>query len=351
MLSALLPATAAIAILAFAPAPEGPRPAPDCRDDRGVDRCAAGQQRRVRELYRLKSIEEHQAAGDQVRRVFYVDGYGRDLIAIAFVRSPGQDPAAWVHFPAAPRPAPAPPMQSLAPKAVWEEMLDRSWLFDRRLVAEKPEGPVICMHAWVYTIEATDPAGPAGYEKSEPPRRKTGDACSDELAQDYGDEVAKAALPLFPACAALDPEQHCNAASQLAACAILRGDRMAAAEVLNRAGAFRRAREAGESVLLRGLFASRATVDWNGSVGRDALRLHDFWLARLEEAGRPAFYVESVEGLSSQRVRLIGTLTRTEERPAGERTLTARVEQIWHFTPAREYQVESVKVGPFEPAP
>lgn len=242
-------------------------------------------------------------------------------------------------------------MQALVPKAVWEEVLGRSWLFDRTLLPEKSDGPIICMHAWVYTIEAADPAVPSSYEKSDPPRRKTGDACSDDLAQDYGNYLAQAALPLFPACAALDPEQHRNEASRLAACAILRGDRLAAAEVLNRAGAFRTAREPNEAILLRGLFASQATIDWNGSVSRDSLRLHEVWLARLTEAGRPAFYIESVEGLSSHRVRLLGMLSRTEERPGGERTLRARVEQIWLFTPAREYQLESVKVGPFEPAP
>lgn len=351
MLRLMLLATSAWLILAFTPAPAKAPPPPDCRDDRGVDRCAAEQQRLVRELYRLKSIEEHKAAGDQVRRVFYVDGYGRDLVAIEFVRAPGHDPTARIHFPTAPGSAPAPSMQALVPKTVWEEVLDRSWLFDRALVPEKSDGPIICMHAWIYTIEATDPAGPASYERSEPPRRKTGDACTDDLVQDYGDSVARAALPLFPACSALEPEQHRNEASRIAACGILRGDRLAAAEVLNRAGAFRRARESGEGVLLSGRFTSQATLDWNGSVSRDSLRLHDVWLGRLAEAGRPAFYVESVDGLSSQRARLLGTLSRTEERPGGDRTLRARVEQIWVFTPARKYQVESVKVGPFESAP
>lgn len=344
----LLTATAGL-VMAFAPV--STQPAAGCRDDRGTDRCTAEQQRLVRQLFRVKAIEEHQAAGDQVRRVFYVDGYGRDLIAIAFVRADGDGPTVWVYFPVAPGSAPTPPMQAPVPKAVWKEVLDRSWLFDRSLVPEKQDGLVICSHAWLYTIEAIDPAEPGSYEKAHPPRRKTGDACSDDLAQDYGNFLAQAALPLFPACAALDPEQHRNEASRLAACRILRGDRLAAAEVLNRADAFRRARQADEAVLLRGRFASRATIDWNGSVSRDSLSLHEFWLARMEEAGRPAFYIESVEGLSSRRARLLGTLERTEERPEGERNLRARFEQIWMFTPAREYQVESVKVGPFEPAP
>lgn len=349
MLRPMLLMTAAWLILAFAPAADEPSP-PGCRDDRGVDRCTAERQRLVREHYRVKSIEEHQAAGEQVRRVFYVDGYGRDLLAIAFVRAPGRDPEVRIHLPPPAGSAAAPPMEAMVPKAAWEEVLDRSWLFDRELVAVKPDGPVICMHSWVYTIEASDPAGPATYGRSRPPRRKTGDACRDDLAQAYADDVARLALPLFPACAALDPGLHRNDASRLAACGILRGDRLAAAEVLNNADAFRRARQVDEAILLRGRFASAATIDWNGSVSRDSLRLHEFWLAKMAEAGSPSFYIDSVEGLTSQRARLLGTLSRTEERPEGERRLRARVEQIWVFTPAREYQVESVKVGPFETA-
>ena len=62
----------------------------NCSDDRGVDRCSEEQQRRTRQLFSVRSIEEHGAAGDQVRRVFYVDGYGRDVVLIALVRAPGR---------------------------------------------------------------------------------------------------------------------------------------------------------------------------------------------------------------------------------------------------------------------
>ncbi|HEX8215926.1 MAG TPA: hypothetical protein VF577_00555, partial [Allosphingosinicella sp.] len=75
---------------------------PNCSDDRGLNRCSDEQQRQMRQLYAVPTIEEHAAAGEEVRRVFYVDGYGRDLILIAFVRSPGKDPEVRVHYPQRP---------------------------------------------------------------------------------------------------------------------------------------------------------------------------------------------------------------------------------------------------------
>lgn len=86
----MMAAFAALLLLATMQGEAQPRPDPNCRDDRGTDRCAETEQRRMRELYGVRSIEEHQAAGDQVRRIFYVDGYGRDLILIAFVRTSGR---------------------------------------------------------------------------------------------------------------------------------------------------------------------------------------------------------------------------------------------------------------------
>ena len=99
-------ATAALLLVAAADA-QAPETA-GCADDRGVDRCAEAQQRRMRDLYGVRSIDKHQAAGDQVRRIFYVDGYGRDLILISLVRAPGHDPMLWVHYPGEGGQRPAP---------------------------------------------------------------------------------------------------------------------------------------------------------------------------------------------------------------------------------------------------
>jgi len=131
----------------------------NCRDDQGVDRCAEEQQRRTRELFGVRSIEEHRAAGDQVRRAFYVDGYGGDVALIAFVRSPGNDPTLWVHYPAERARRPAPQQVALS-EAIWAEVIDRSRNFYRSFIprdGSDPEFVVVCLHGWVYTIEANDP--------------------------------------------------------------------------------------------------------------------------------------------------------------------------------------------------
>lgn len=89
-----------IAMLVSTPEAAGQsRVAPECSDDNGVDRCSAEQHRRVLDLFGLNPIEEHVRAGDQVRRAFYVDGYGGDLLALSFVRAPGRDPRFTSTFP------------------------------------------------------------------------------------------------------------------------------------------------------------------------------------------------------------------------------------------------------------
>lgn len=323
----------------------------NCTDDNGVDRCAEARQRETRALFGFRSIEEHAEAGDQVRRAFYVDGYGRDLVAIAFVRAPGRDPTAFVHFPRrAGQPATA-PLEALVPPAVWADLLTRSANFHRSFTPVPQSGDTlsICLHSWVYTVEANDPAR-ANLAPAEV-RRATEDACHAGPAAAFATELQRAALPLFPYCAALDPEQHRGPASQLAACQILRGDRLAAAQALNRAGAFRRVRGPDDLRHLAGIFAARATIDWNGvrSPAADP-NPAGFWTARLAEHGGANFYYESVEGLSADRARLRGFVVRTEEGSGGARSVQYRapVEQIWVLGPPQEFQVESTTVGPWE---
>jgi len=58
-------------LLAVAPSPSAAQAQIErrCRDDSGAERCAEAQQQRMRELYGVRSIEEHRDAGDQVRRI------------------------------------------------------------------------------------------------------------------------------------------------------------------------------------------------------------------------------------------------------------------------------------------
>jgi hypothetical protein len=331
-------------------------PGRNCTDDRGVDRCTAAQHREVLELFGMQPIEAHEASGDQVRRVFYVDGYGRDLVAIAFVRAAGRDPMLSVHFPRREGESPREPLTAMVPQRVWEDLLFRSQMFDRELAppASSPSRPVveavpICLHSWVYTVEAADPASPADFRRAMI-RRKVEDACQEGLAEVFAVEAQRAALPLLPACASLDPDQHRNPASILAACAMLHGDRMAAAAVMNRALALRRAHGPDDLIRIEGLFDYRGSVDWNGErAGGENNEAARFWLAKLGERDQTNFYIDRLEGESAYRVRVAGSLVRpVEGNTSGNGPYErATVEQIWSYGPGREFQIETATVGPF----
>jgi hypothetical protein len=337
----------------------GDRADPGCRDGSPRDRCSPEERRRVRELFGMRSIEEHLTAGDQVRRVFYVDGNGRDLVAIAFVRSPGRDPLVSIHFPRIGGTPAREPFTAPVPRDVWENLLFRSQMFDRT-VGPRPEpsdpsgGRIItvCSHSWIYTAESSDPTDPADLRPGSTTTR-TEDACAHGLVQFFAIEVQRAALPLLPACAILDPRQHHDEASTIADCAMLHGDRLAAAEVMNRVYALRHARDLADLNKIEGLFDFRGKVDWNGERnGTEFGAQPRFWLTKMGEGGgRTNFYFDRIEGETAYRVRLSGSLVRTieqggESEPIRQR---ARVEQIWIYGPARVFQIESVSVGPFEP--
>ena len=328
-----------------------------CRDDNGTDRCAEAQQRQVRESFGVRSIEEHRNAGDQVRRVFYVDGYGRDLILIAFVRAPGRDPALWVHYPRREGEARPESLQAPVPQAAWNEVVQRSENFDRTFApraGEDPELRSFCLHGWVYTIESVGRNG--GPRLPAEIRRKTESACEDGPGAAYARDVERIALTLIPHCAALNPEYHRNPSSILSACRILHGDRLAAAEVLNLAHGFLHIGGPEHAHRIQSLFAHEVSIDWSGERYRgDSLGAPAFWTARLdqEDSGHTNLIVASVDAESADRVRLRGTLRRSVDGPRGRGNSSqeARVELIWTRDLNSEMKVESAMVGPWQPDP
>ena len=338
-----------LAVVAGSPAAAQPAPDRNCRDDRGADRCGEEARAAMRALYGVPSIAQHREAGDQVRRVFYVDGYGRDLLLISFVRAPGRDPTLFVHFPRRDgEPVPA-PLSAPVPHHLWSEMLARSGRFDREIVplTRDPDALEICMHSWVYTIEATDPEHES--VRSAGPRTEVEDACEDGLGEAFAWELQRMALPLLPHCARLDPEQHRGPASQLAACRMLSGDRMAAAEVFNRLAAFREVRGADDSDEIAGIFEyDSAVIDWQGEVHRGT-QAAAFWARKIGETEARLYY-GSVEGLTARRARFAGVLERTRRIEGEEHEIHERapVEMVWALTPALLFQVEGATVGPWE---
>lgn len=305
----------------------------------------------------MQPIEAHRDAGDQVRRAFYVDGYGRDVVAIAFVRSPGRDPEVRIHFvreEAAPDLA---PIVAPVPADVWDLLIERSEHFDRALVP-LPQPPaaneiVICMHSWVFTVEAADPAMYEGEPATI--RRRTEDACENGLTEAYAAEIYRAALPLFPYCARLDARQYRTPANQLASCGVLTGDRSAAAMVMNAVDPLRRARGPDDLAEIAVLFDHRSRVTWNGEPNPtggldDAAR---YFLTRLAESRADYVYVERVDGERSDRVRLLGGLVRRaeQEEEDGDLVQRATVEMVWEEEHDDHFLIREARIGPFETLP
>jgi len=351
-----------LALLLAAPA-HGQSEVDDCRDDRGVDRCAAAQQARVRALFGVETIEAHRDAGDQVRRVFYVDGYGHDVVAIAFERRPGHDPEVRVHFRRDESEPAYAPLVAPVPVDVWDLLIERSALFDRALVPLTTPAPApapgeeqeisLCMHSWVFTVEAADPAPP--YGGGARLRRRTEDACSHGTTGAFAREVYRAALPLFPHCALLDATHYRTPANQLVACRILSGDRPAAARVANQVETLFQAETIADLPSIAPLFDYRTRIDWNGELhaGAGSDGAARFFLSKLLEQERGSLFIESIEGLSDRRVRLRGGFVRLVRTPAGQFEIgeIAPAELIWEQESGDHFQIRSVTVGPYARRP
>lgn len=326
----------------------GAKPSPSCSDDHGVDRCATEQQARVRALFGVRSAEDHLAAGDQLRRVFYVDGYGRDLAVITFIRPRGADPRLEVRFPKGREGDSWKPLEAQVPKAAWDEALERSALFDRDLARPESNAAVLCLHSWVYTVEAADPAlggTPARL------RRKTGDACHDDLVEAYAADVQRAAVALLPACSVLDPRQHRNEATLLVRCAMLEGDRMAAAEAMNRAELLVALNSEADAGRAQGAFAYRGVLEWNGErIGGDSNRAMAAWIERVSNPNYARMTIRRAVGETAHHARIEGSLSRREGEGANERTVSAPVTLHMERAHDREdFTVARAVVGPFEP--
>lgn len=174
----------------------------------------------------MESIDELASRGEQVMRVFYVDGYGSDLALVSLVRAPGRDIRLEVRVPRSPE-VNAQLLTADVPLPDWDRLTAAARHFDRVLVPRSNVEPGLCMHSWVYTAEVSD--GPRGSVV----RRAVQNACEDGLVQTFALEIARRALELLPPCKVLNPDQHRNDVAILAACTALSGDRIAAAQAMN----------------------------------------------------------------------------------------------------------------------
>jgi hypothetical protein len=314
----------------------------NCRFEQNSPECLQLLSGEKAELYGVRSLDAHRAAGEQVRRVFYVDGHGRDLLLVAAVRAHRSEPTVSVHFPPQ-NGRTADPLRARMPRAAWREMLALPGSFDRESTAARQ---TVCLHGGTYLVEGSDPDSSPG-APSALSRGRGGD-CNPNSASAYAAVVERTTLALFPPCARI--ATHASPALRLAACGILHGDRLSAAEVLNRAEAFRMTYNASDTTRLAGLFTTQPEISWNGE--RTMREPAAFWAARAAPVrGVTTFIVQSVDATSANAVRLTGTLSRAIDTPRGRATgmETARVEQTWRREEGA-FRVARAVVGPWQPS-
>ena len=324
-------------------------PSPDCRDARGVDRCVAEERRRVLELFGAPPIEELQASGAQVRRAFFIDDYGRPVVAVTFVRAPGTDAKVAISTPTGPTSGMGARVEATLALSDWEELVERSTYFHRALLPElRPTEPtdedpiVVCSHGWGTYVEANDPASldsgqPSGI------RRRAESSCDRGLTSDFAFWMATYAVSKLPYCS--DLAEYDFAPTLLAQCARFTGDRGAAAELF---GALRR-RGGGQALqeTVAPLFAHDAQLEWEG------LRVENgspqTWRARtMGDRGRSSYFQWSAHGETAERVRTSGFLERWQDEPGGRSSLwRAPVEMVWERR-LGSFEIKRAVVGRFE---
>ena len=316
-----------------------------CLDDDHNNRCSPARQAEMRALYRVPPIEAY--SGATVRRVFFVDGYGNDTVAIEFVRAAGKDPLARVNFPKVKSAEPIAPIEGALSAEQWQQIIESSEHFDRKFASKyapragasrkgknnEDEGVALCLHSWVYWAEAIDRQGP--------PRSTVDDACNDQPVEQFAWFAARHARQSIPYCAALDKQFSRNDATLLRTCSLLTGDRLAAAEVWNRAKGFRSLDTPGG---LDELPAYDFALDYQGKkLTHDQAKA--FWRSLMAAQNSPQFYYDSVHGLNADRVVVTGELN---QLVGDDLYQTADIEIQWQRD-GGTLNVESIKVGQYRP--
>lgn len=323
----------------------------DCRDDNGVDRCAEENRAAALNSLGMTSIEAEKAAGVEVYRILQVDGYGNLMPSIAYERRPGSAPQVVIY--AAEGNRLAAPVS--APE--WATVQRMARFADRALEplpgsADPMVG--LCLHAWLSTVEIAN-AAERGVPEG-PVRRRTESACNGALTTRFAFELPVLAIKHFPECDALDPEDHRNEMTRLAQCARFKGDRLAAAALMNQVGwRFTPNRGSDMARAWAGLFGTNAEtrLDWAGdrvaaSRGIAGNAVAAYLAQRQTENPSLGAYISSFNGLSSTRVETTGRLDM--DGPADAR-LSAPFTQVWVWNaPGLNWTLESWTVQPFGPA-
>ncbi len=334
--------------LAFAAAFMGQEPTVprDCRDDNGTDRCAEENRAAALTTLGMSSIEAEKAEGVEVYRILQVDGYGRLMPSIAYERRPGQAPQVVIYGAEGNRLA--------APVSAreWEAVQGMARFADRAL--EPLPGAAdplanICLHAWLSTVEIAN-AAERGVPEG-PVRRRTESACNGGLTTRFAFELPVLAIKHFPECDLLDPEDHRNDMTRIAQCIRLRGDRIAAAELMNQVGWRLTPDDHADTpqAWARQLRPNgRSRLDWAGERVADGANgnavIRDLARRQAENPSLRA-YISSFNATSSTRVETTG---RVDMDGPDDSRLSAPFNQVWVWNSyGLNWALESWTVQPF----
>lgn len=313
-----------------------------CRDDDGNNRCSAAMQQKMRISYRLQPIGSY--ANAQVRRIFFVDGYGNDTVALEFIRGHGRGPVVRVQFRHIDGMVDVSPLEKELSLSQWADVLALSRDFDKSFVgATKAKGKgtdeaiTICLHSWVYWGEAIDPGGK--------PRSVVDNACNDPPVETFAWQAAKMAIAAFPHCDLLDRSLGRNDAALLASCSGLAGDRLSAARVFNAAKGFRFLddKEGGQ---LAELAAYQLKLDLQGAAyaGKEATVAWD----KIFADGNTYYYWDEARGIDAETAQVVGGLIRRGKADDGSDDQRADVSMTWEED-GSQFEISSITVGDFRP--
>lgn len=328
----------------------------DCRLMDGLQ-CRSESRDRLLAFYGLPTAESRLAAGSEMYRVFVFDAWMGHHVAITVERSPGSSPTLTLHAPPQPERRGAgsqtvPPVSVPMSVDAWYLVRRRGSLFERRMVPEPVEPGVIRIcggHGPLYFVESTNPEPDA----AQPLRRSGLGHCVEGLADAFGIEVALLAAEIIPSCAILDDTLFLFTAERLRACAIISGDRIAAAEVYNLLGPLlAEGRDRPSADRLASLFDA---AEVGGSGVADGARPEQAWLQALAGETRTEFVVEEVHARDAGHVVVDGLLRRRhlledERDETRYRVEEAPVQLVWTRS-LSDFEIERLTIGAYEPAP
>lgn len=321
-----------------------------CRPDIRTDRCITFDDD-LRALG-MPLLEEEKVAGAEVYRITQIDGYSNLMPGIAYERRTGSVPQIVVYGFNGNK------MSATVSPEEWADIKERARYADRTLAPlPGPADPLagICMHAWSTTVEIVNDS-PRGVPNG-PARRRTESACNGGLTHQFGFVLPSLAIKHFPECDLLDRKDYRNDMTRLGQCASFKGDRLAAAGLMNQVGgrfvpddaedralAWARRLQPGDATRLD--WAGQVTSGGGGARSPVALFMADFQTQNPSLRG----YISTLDAVSSTRVEATGRMDMDGPEGANDTRLTAPFTQTWLWDPnSLAWSLDTWIVQPFAP--